>query len=1067
MIRRSTRLFLGLLFVGSMSFTSALGAGQGTEVAPVEAASAPLIQAASCEQAAVQAAIDSANHGDTVLVPAGNCTWNATLVLPNDRKITLQGAGRDSTLIAGNLDFDKSGSRVTGFSFQGDPTIYSDGYGFRLDHSRIERSAWGDAVAVWSRNVTPPSIAWGLVDNNEIINGRVNASGTNWMLFEGDPQHQLWATDLDLGGPLAVYVEDNIFTNTEGPSVCNFLDGNYGGRYVARYNTMNGCVIEAHSSQEGGNRAIRRWEVYGNIINNTYSSIYYPFRLRGGTGVVFFNSVPGNWTNDGVALDNVRSYAPAGLGGGMCDGSSPWDGNSDPSGYPCRDQIGRDRDNPQWNHNPPGAYTQALTPAYIWLNKTESNAELSVDVINDSQNHIKPDRDYYAFNPAFDGTAGMGCGLLAVRPATCTIGVGYWATDQSCSDLSGLVGASHSGAIEGALYKCSASNTWTLHYQPYTYPHPLRGEGGLAVTTSSLPSGMLGQAYSQALQAVGGNPPYTWTLAEGSLPAGLELSPAGLITGVPTIAETRSFTIQVADQAQRTDQQALSLAVIDPSQFVFLPLALSHSGIQAGMAPFSSPAGISPATSCQQADVQAAIDLAQDGDTVLVPAGSCAWTTTEPRTPAVKIADKAIILQGAGIGQTIITDSTGADAFEQALVVNVLQGKFVRVTGFTFQGGHSDEWHGLVNIWGVADCCTRFRLDHVRFADTINHTVEVGNVYGVIDHCTFEGDMGGILVKSEFPGDASWQSDLALGSPDAVYIEDCSFDFQSPHRAVVDAQSGGRFVLRHNTIHNSYAGNHGTESGYPERGVFSYEIYANSFTSPQDWFTTFFLRGGTGVIFDNTANGYNSMIVAANYRSCDPYGAWGQCNGQSSYDGNLQPNGYPCYDQIGRSTDSGPGTPQAQEPLYEWNNTLNGADADVVVHWGCPEVSQHIQENRDFFNNTPRPGYTPYEYPHPLTRELQLNATPANRAIHLNWSVSTILPAETTWQISYEGPTGDQPSPISGLPEPTRAYTLTGLTNYEPYTITLNAMLDSTPILTGMLTGMPTDHTVCLPAVWK
>lgn len=211
-------------------------------------------------------------------------------------------------------------------------------------------------------------------------------------------------------------------------------------------------------------------------FHNTYSSIYYPFRLRGGTGMVFFNSVPGNWTNDGVALDNVRSYAPAGLGGGMCDGSSPWDGNSDSSGYPCRDQIGRDRDNPQWSHDPPGAYTQVLTPVYIWLNRTEDNVELSVDVINNSQNHIKPDRDYYAFNPAFDGTTGMDCGRLSDRPATCTAGVGYWATDQSCSDLSSLVGASHSATIQGVLYKCTAANTWTVYYQPYTYPHPLRQE---------------------------------------------------------------------------------------------------------------------------------------------------------------------------------------------------------------------------------------------------------------------------------------------------------------------------------------------------------------------------------------------------------------------------------------------------------------------------------------------------------------------------------------------------------------------------------------------------------------
>lgn len=432
------------------------------------------LAATSCAQSAVQSAISSARTGDTVSVPAGSCTWSG-LTLPNGKRITLQGAGKERTKISGGLDLGASGSRVSGFTFTGDPSLSTDGFGFRTDHCRIERSSWGEAVVAWSRDANPPAVAWGLVDHNEILNGRVNAQGTNYMLFEGAPQHALWAEPLSLGGQRAVYVEDNTFTNTLGPSVCNFLDGNYGGRYVARYNTMNGCVIEAHSSQEGGNRAIRSWEVYGNIINNTYADVYYPFRIRGGTGVIFLNSVPGNWSNDGVALDNVRSYAAAGQGGGQCDGSSAWDGNQDPSGYPCRDQIGRGQDTPQWTHNPVGAYAQTLVPAYIWLNRTEGNAELSVDVINQSENHIQGDRDYYALSAPFDGTRGVGCGALSQRPRSCTVGAGYWATPQSCSDLSGRIGAGHTATISGTLYRCTAANVWSVHFAPYTYPHPLAG----------------------------------------------------------------------------------------------------------------------------------------------------------------------------------------------------------------------------------------------------------------------------------------------------------------------------------------------------------------------------------------------------------------------------------------------------------------------------------------------------------------------------------------------------------------------------------------------------------------
>ena len=99
---------------------------------------------------------------------------------------------------------------------------------------------------------------------------------------------------------------------------------------------------------------------------------------------------------------------------------------------------------------------------------------------------------------------------------------------------------------------------------------------------------------------------------------------------------------------------------------------------------------------------------------------------------------------------------------------------------------------------------------------------------------------------------------------------------------------------------------------------------------------------------------------------------------------------------------------------------------------------------------------------------LVLLGTPADQAIHLNWSVNGItMPVTSTWQLGYDGPTGDQPSPISGIISPTRAYTLTGLSNYVWYTVTLNAMLDSTPFLTDTVRVMPTNIFVHLPLVLR
>ena len=81
----------------------------------------------------------------------------------------------------------------------------------------------------------------------------------------------------------------------------------------------------------------------------------------------------------------------------------------------------------------------------------------------------------------------------ASRPATCTIGVGYWATDQDCTTVADAnCGVDPATPISGTLYRATETNTWTLFYQPYTYPHPLRGEGGADATApvimSPLPS---------------------------------------------------------------------------------------------------------------------------------------------------------------------------------------------------------------------------------------------------------------------------------------------------------------------------------------------------------------------------------------------------------------------------------------------------------------------------------------------------------------------------------------------------------------------------------------------------
>src|ERR1035438_7262314 len=56
----------------------------------------------------------------------------------------------------------------------------------------------------------------------------------------------------------------------------------------------------------------------------------------------------------------------------------------------------------------------------------------------------------------------------------------------------------------------------------------------LTITTSSLPDGFVGKAYSQTLGAGGGSPGYSWSQSGGQLPAGLSLDGTGNVLGTPT-----------------------------------------------------------------------------------------------------------------------------------------------------------------------------------------------------------------------------------------------------------------------------------------------------------------------------------------------------------------------------------------------------------------------------------------------------------------------------------------------------------------------------------------------------
>jgi hypothetical protein len=91
----------------------------------------------------------------------------------------------------------------------------------------------------------------------------------------------------------------------------------------------------------------------------------------------------------------------------------------------------------------------------------------------------------------------------------------------------------------------------------------------LAVTTTSLPNGQIGVAYSASLAATGGTTPYRWSLISGTFPTGLSLNAStGAITGTPTVtASATPLTIRVDDSGSPDQFRPvnLTLTIISPA----------------------------------------------------------------------------------------------------------------------------------------------------------------------------------------------------------------------------------------------------------------------------------------------------------------------------------------------------------------------------------------------------------------------------------------------------------------------------------------------------------------------
>ena len=134
----------------------------------------------------------------------------------------------------------------------------------------------------------------------------------------------------------------------------------------------------------------------------------------------------------------------------------------------------------------------------------------------------------------------------------------------------------------------SSSTHLVLDISGYFAPLP-----PLSITTTSLPGGTIYTPYTPTtLVATGGEPPYNWSVIGGSLPPGLGLSSAGVISGTPIAGGVFSVTVQVADTLANAASKMLSITIQSGS------LEITTTQLPAGTVnvPYSATLGASGGT---------------------------------------------------------------------------------------------------------------------------------------------------------------------------------------------------------------------------------------------------------------------------------------------------------------------------------------------------------------------------------------------------------------------------------------------------------------------------------------
>ncbi|HMC28898.1 MAG TPA: hypothetical protein VKM56_14000 [Verrucomicrobiae bacterium] len=255
---------------------------------------------------------------------------------------------------------------------------------------------------------------------------------------------------------------------------------------------------------------------------------------------------------------------------------------------------------------------------------------------------------------------------------------------------------------------------------------------------------------------------------------------------------------------------------------------------------------------------------------------------------------KAITLQGAGVGSTVVRDGVQSG---QLIQITLAAGNLTRITGIEFQdGSRTNRQIDILRVVGSNTNGSKFRFDHCKW-NNLNGASVFDTVIGVIDHNAFVIDRTGLPINiydsywnGRVLGDGSWAAATGFGSSQFLFIEDNTFTHaDASQKGITDSYGGGRFVVRHNSIFNGLISNHGTESTGRVRGGRAMEVYNNTFTGTDLNRFVGGVRSGGVLFHDNIISGYwgnSATFTLQNFRNFYPFDPWGGADGTNAWDVN-------------------------------------------------------------------------------------------------------------------------------------------------------------------------------------